>query len=660
MRGKLENNNKEINETPKKFIKIEKLLIIALTILLSISIILINKSAIIEKIDQISQKYEINELNQMLEEQIEQIKEEEQNLGNEVTLETMLQALLDKGILRSIDKQEKTGILEDEEAKYEIKIKYNESNDIEIEYIQLYSQAKAEYYLYPSTYTNEEKVQILFHTNEDTKSITKPDGLIIYPKTPSTWIDYTVTQNGTYKFTIEKENGSIEEKEVIVDIIDTLPPKDIEITLEKTRTGFKIIGTTQDEEVNETSTKSGIEKYEYYVKTSSTNKYTKYETNEINYLSEETYEVYVVAYDKAGNISNQSNKETIKIEGAVEIWNEEQLRDIAKNLNRDYVLMTDIELENEWEALPTFGKEFDGNGHKITKMEIQKQSLGKQGLFTSINRTGKIKNLEIECNIVGKNETGGIAGLNQGTIENVKVKGIVTGSATYIGGIVGDNIGTIIDSYAYGTVTGQDNVGGIAGYNKGTITRSCTEGTVTGEGVVGGITGINAGIITKVHSKAEVVSRDSAGGIAGEASTGSTIDKSVSSGNIKSVYYTGGIVGQLVSSYPPNNNIKNSYSTGDLTGNRVGGIVGDARNRGIIMNTYTISTLNGNTKGGIVGVGGTNGASVQNSYWSKEKTGATNSYGTVDVTDEQMKIQETYEGWDFENIWVMKEYPELR
>lgn len=37
----------------------------------------------------------------------------------------------------------------------------------------------------------------------------------------------------------------------------------------------------------------------------------------------------------------------------------------------------------------------------------------------------------------------------------------------------------------------------------------------------------------------------------------------------------------------------------------------------------------------------------------------TSSYGQ-EVTLDQMKKQETYKDWDFEKVWIMKEYPELR
>lgn len=50
---------------------------------------------------------------------------------------------------------------------------------------------------------------------------------------------------------------------------------------------------------------------------------------------------------------------------------------------------------------------------------------------------------------------------------------------------------------------------------------------------------------------------------------------------------------------------------------------------------------------------------ISNSYWSPDFAGVETSAGGTSLTLEQMKLKSSYEGWDFENIWVMKEYPEL-
>ena len=71
----------------------------------------------------------------------------------------------------------------------------------------------------------------------------------------------------------------------------------------------------EDSEEKDENVKSGMEKYEYYIKKTSSGTYTKYESNEQEYkykeLSKDTsYDIYVVAYDKAGN-KNQTEITTV-------------------------------------------------------------------------------------------------------------------------------------------------------------------------------------------------------------------------------------------------------------------------------------------------------------------------------------------------------------
>ena len=118
---------------------------------------------------------------------------------------------------------------------------------------------------------------------------------------------YIVSKNGQYKFIVETENGDITEKTVTVSNIDKLPPKDFKPEIEKSGTTIKIKENAEDQEETEENACSGIEKYEYYVD----NK--KCDSNEISNLTiGNTYSVYVIAFDKAGN-STKSSEESVKI-----------------------------------------------------------------------------------------------------------------------------------------------------------------------------------------------------------------------------------------------------------------------------------------------------------------------------------------------------------
>ena len=81
---------------------------------------------------------------------------------------------------------------------------------------------------------------------------------------------------------------------------------------------------------------------------------------------------------------------------------------------------------------------------------------------------------------------------NTGTISNLNVTGVVTGTS-YVGGICGYNEGGSISQCSNNAkVTGNTAVGGIAGYNEeGSILKCNNAGSVNGYNMVGGICGYN-------------------------------------------------------------------------------------------------------------------------------------------------------------------------
>lgn len=608
-------------------------IIILLFILIMVAIIIfLNRNELLRKIGINTSKYEIEEIRQNIETSILNIEEKEKGLGNEITVESILQELLENEIFETIDKEDKTGYTQE----YEVKLKFNNENKVVIDQIETVSDVKVTYNLYPKTYTQKEKIDILFKVEGKVKSVTKPDGLIIYPKQNIVAMDYYVTANGKYKFIVEKEDGNKEEKNVIVDTIDMLPPEEFEITTEKTRTGMKINAKTQDSEANETSVTSGIRKYEYYIKISTEKEYQKYDTNEINNLLDGIYDVYVIAYDKAGN-ATMSNKVTQEVEGWIEIWNEQDLRDVANNLTRNHIVMADIEVQNEWNAIGDnsnrFNANLEGNGHKITGIRIEDTSSNYHGLFGYIGEKGKISNLELECNIVTNTDyIGGITGVNCGTIENVKANVSIIGN-TIIGGIVGNNRGVVRNAEVNGTISGMGNVGGIIGtINNGCLVeKACNMATVNGDG-------------------------NNIGGIAGTAGN-ATISKIANIGTIKGSYNIGGIVGTLGEKAT----IVNAYSIGSITVTSqginmgiAGGIAGNSLSTSTIMNTYSISQIIGSGRN-LQGISNRNNST--NSYFAAEhaKISRNNVIGTA-TTIKWLTSKENLEGiFDFENVWDIKD-----
>ena len=115
-----------------------------------------------------------------------------------------------------------------------------------------------------------------------------------------------IAENTSFEYTVTDEQGNTQTKTAVINTIDKNPPADFTITAENTEEGLKITGTTTDAE-------SGIDKYEYYVMKSTESNYTKYDNNPITRLASGIYNVYVIAYDKAGNQKQSTNTEEVKI-----------------------------------------------------------------------------------------------------------------------------------------------------------------------------------------------------------------------------------------------------------------------------------------------------------------------------------------------------------
>lgn len=254
-------------------------------------------------------------------------------------------------------------------------------------------------------------------------------------------------------------------------------------------------------------------------------------------------------------------------EGNYTVNNEKGLKNLAELVNNgatdiNITLTGDINLTGEWTPIGTYDKPytgtFDGGGkYTITGLTVT-GSNDYVGLFGRIGSGGAVKNVILtEVNVTAGTSVGGIAGQNDGTVENCSVNGTVTGRGlTDTGGIVGTNYGTISGCSAEGTVTGSVNVGGIAG------------GSYLGVTIEG------------CHSTAAVSGRSSVGGVVGNLGNNSSLMASYSTGNVtvtSTTGYAGGVVGvnaqgTVTACY---------HATGTVSGQgNVGGIVGMNNNSG--------------------------------------------------------------------------------
>ena len=280
---------------------------------------------------------------------------------------------------------------------------------------------------------------------------------------------------------------------------------------------------------------------------------------------------------------------------------------------------------------------FDGDGHTIT------------GLYVNSSNT-----------------YAGLFGYNAGIIKNLGIlEGAVSSSHSYsyAGGIAGYNYGSISSCYNTGSVVASSSssyAGGIAGYNSGTISNCYNTGSVTSDASsAGGIAGSNSGTISECYNTGSVVASSSysnAGGIAGYNSSSGTISNCYNTGSVTAstapYSYAGGIVGDN------SGTISNCYNTGSVTApSRAGGIVGDNSSSGTISECYNTGSVTASSYAG--GIAGYNGGGTISSCYYLDNISEGVGYGTdtaVRCTDDEMKQQSTFAGFDFDTVWGLDPY----
>lgn len=123
---------------------------------------------------------------------------------------------------------------------------------------------------------------------------------------------------------------------------------------------------------------------------------------------------------------------------------------------------------------------------------------------------------------------------------------------------------------------GSYYVGGIAGYNQGTIENVTVNATILANGIMGGLIGSNyGGSINDTHVNVNIIKLsgniNQVGGLIGVSENNGNITNSSSSGFVNGQYYVGGLVGEF-----KNGNIEHSSSSAEVTGHKwVGGFIGN-------------------------------------------------------------------------------------
>jgi filamentous hemagglutinin family protein len=256
---------------------------------------------------------------------------------------------------------------------------------------------------------------------------------------------------------------------------------------------------------------------------------------------------------------------------------------------------------------------FDGLGHTIDELTINRPDTDSVGLF------------------------GSIAGADA-AVRNVGLRGGSTRGRDHTGALVGFDYddGLISHAYATGSVQGRNNVGGLIGYLEAYADHVYATGDVEGTGNVGGLIGYGENSQIRYTYASGDVHGGSAGGLAGAFQSFSP-------------WY--------------------SYATGDVTGTAsAGGLVG-SYDHGTVWMSYATGKVTGATStGGLIGDGEFTQALY--SYWDKDSTGQLQAcggagagdcanlgapYDPVGLTTAEAFQQASYTNFDFGNTWFMVE-----
>ena len=370
------------------------------------------------------------------------------------------------------------------------------------------------------------------------------------------------------------------------------------------------------------------------------------------------------------------NAETEIPDGYTPIYTAEDLYNIRNDLDGKYILMNDIDLSvyENWVPIGTsespFTGELNGNGYQL-------------------------KNLKIADNL--------------------------TEDKTYYYGLFGYAIDAVIEKITLvdcdinvkyiGEIKGRSRIGAISGYCGDTKITDCTVlGDVNAggffEAVVGGLIGrSNMSVIARCSNYADVtVASDKyadeviEGGVIGDLTTYSTVSESSNHGKVSLVgeaepeycyMVIGGVCGGCADMWSATNIVADCYNDGTVStdfaseNTRIGGVCGESYETQCVYNVGKIvvpegfeglaGAVSGNIFQSWMAIGMPH--YMQNAYYINADMIPSYDFESLPdsfeekpfinvrlLSEEEFRKQESFAGFDFENIWEMEEngYPVLK
>ncbi len=304
-----------------------------------------------------------------------------------------------------------------------------------------------------------------------------------------------------------------------------------------------------------------------------------------------------------------------------EINDLETLQGMGGYLDKHFVLKNDVDASSTsaWNdgagftpigvVTAPFTGTFIGNNFVISGLAIDRRKDKNAGLFGVIGSGAQLKQVVLEkVQINARENAGALVGYNNGgRVSECSVTGAVSGGIN-IGGLLGyGEAGTLDLCRAECSVTGIENIGGLVGFCSNIAFSRCYAlCAVEGSQNIGGFGGYMVkSILTNCYSRSTVMGAGYAGGLLGYNHTG-TIQYCYAAGNVSCPANAGGLLGF-------------------------------------------------NDQGTLVAA-----------YWDATATTQAASHGSESSfgkTTQEMRAGSTFEKWDFNSVWAIREtldYPWLQ
>ena len=310
---------------------------------------------------------------------------------------------------------------------------------------------------------------------------------------------------------------------------------------------------------------------------------------------------------------------------------------------------------------------FDGNGHAIANLYIDRSDQDNVGLFGGFGRdrtveypARRIQRLSlVDVDVAGRNYVGGLAGglrdcCSTKQVEAVRFTGRVAG-LDHVGGVAGLSESDVVLSHASAEVSGRHDVGGLVGEGSlfATIGASYATGTVTGQSSVGGLAGGFDGTIIAAYATGGVSGVEDVGGLTGYGPDRLEVWASYSTARVAGERRVGGLVGHLREAAP----IYASYWDVETSGTEVGVGSDDVDGNGSVDGDETRSRgVTGRTTAELTGPLGYRGIYLR---WrvaaKKDASGFYPGFFHSPLGDGS--VSDDYDPWDF---GTAEQYPALK